>query len=103
MEQFQDLIVGGVSVAGFIILAMQALKVSGIVNEDNAGYAPWAIGGLLLVLYAVGAIFPPAAPIIAQALQAVAGVVVAVLGYFYGLKPVARALAANLSVSDLEE
>lgn len=103
MENFQDLIVGGVSLAGFIVLAVQALKLLPFVDEDNVAYLPWAVGGLFLLLYAVGAIFPAAVPVIEAALQAIAGVLAAVLAYSYGLKPVVRNLAANLSVNDLEE
>lgn len=103
MEQFQDLIVGGVSLAGFIVLAVQALKQLPFVDEDNVAYLPWAVGGVFLVLYAVGALYPPAAPVIEAALQAIAGVLAAVLAYSYGIKPVVRNIAANLSINDLME
>jgi len=102
MEQFQDLIVGGVSLAGFIVLAVQALKFLPFVNDENIAYVPWAVGGGFLVLYVVAAAFPPAAPYIEAALKAVTGVMAAVLAYFYGLKPIAKNLAGNVSADDLE-
>jgi len=102
MEQASDLIVGGLSLAGFIILAVQAIKVSGLIGEEHVAKVPWAVAGAFLVLKAVEAAYPPSAPIIAGVLQAFAGAVAAVLSYFYGLKPVARAIGSGLSSSDLE-
>ena len=96
----QDLIVGGVSLAAFVLLAVQALKISGL-PEEKLGYAPWAVAGAFLVLKGVEAFYPASAPIIAGVLQAIFGAVGAILAYFYGLKPVARAIG-QITRADLD-
>ena len=99
----QDLIVAGVSLGAFIILLVQAIKVTGLLPEEKIGYAPWASALLFLVLYGVEAAVPEAAPYISAVLKAVFGAVSAVLIYFYGVKPSVRALGAKISSEDLEE
>jgi len=101
--EITDLVVGGVSLGGFIILAVQALKQLPFVNDENVAYLPWGVGFVFLALYAVQAAYPPSAPFIAEALKAIAGTMAAVLGYVYGLKPAVQNLAAKLTISDLEE
>ena len=83
-------------------MATQALKLLPFVNDENIAYVPWGVGGVFLVLFAVQALFPPAGPVIEAALQAIAGVLAAVLAYTYALKPVAQNLAKKVSAGDLE-
>lgn len=96
-----DLIVAGVSAGAFIILTVQALKISGLTSEEWLKRTPWIVGGVFLVLFGVEQAYAPAAPYIAAVLKAVGGVVSAVLVYFYGLKPVASAIAENLTSGDI--
>jgi len=99
----QDLIVAGVSLGAFIILVIQALKVTEVVPAEKLGLAPWITAAVFLVLFAAERAFPPAAPYIEGLLKAVFGAVSAVLIYFYGVKPVSKSIGANLTSEDLEE
>jgi len=98
----QDLIVAGVSLGAFIILVVQALKVTGVVPAEKLGMAPWITAAVFLALFGVESAYPPAAPYIETVLKAAFGAVSAVLIYFYGAKPVFKSIGSNLTSDDLE-
>ena len=99
----QDLIVAGVSLGVYIILAVQAIKVTGLLPAEKIGYVPWALAALFLGLGAVEQLYPISAVYIEAVLKALFGAVSAVLIYFYGVKPSAKALGSGITSEDLHD
>ena len=97
-----DLLLQGFSLAGLIVLVVQALKVSGVQDEKWLGLAPWLTAIVALILYGLVLFVPAAGPIVEGALKAVIGAVGAVLGYFYAVKPAGRAIGVSMSTGDIE-
>jgi len=98
-----DLVVAGISLAGFVVLVVQALKVSGVTDAAWLGRTPWITAGVFLALKSLEHFLPASAPYIAYALDAVVGAAGAILGYFYALKPLAHRFGAVVTATDIEE
>lgn len=98
----KDLLVAGFSLAGFIVLVVQALKVGGV-GEEWIARAPWITALVFLALSAVEQTVPGSEVYIQAVLTAIVGAASAVVGYFYALKPLAQKFGAKVSVDDLEE
>jgi len=98
-----DLVVAGISLAGFIIVVVQALKVSGLRDERWLGWAPWLTALVFLLLKVLETLYPVASVAISGVLTAVVGAASAVLGYFYALKPAAQSLfGQKVTTAELE-
>lgn len=98
-----ELVVGGLQVAGFILLAVQGLKVFGFVSGENAPKAAVITALVLGVVGTVENLFPASAPYIATFLQSIAGALAAGLGYEYLVRPTLERFGVSVSSTDLNE
>jgi len=92
----------GVQLGAFLILLVQTLK---LMELEGAWLRFGPVLGALLfgALYALAALVPASAQYIELAVQVIAGIMTAVLGYGYVVKPVGEALGLRISATDLEE
>lgn len=90
------------TVALFVFLTVQGLKVFGFVEEGNEGKLALGSAGVVAVLLAVGELFPPAAPFIILAIRFYVGALVGGLFYKYIAKPVVEAFVGNITTDDLK-
>ena len=98
-----ELVVGGLKAAGFILLAVQALKVYGFVSGETAPKAAMFTALGLGVVSAVEQLFPETAPYIATFLQVFAGALAAGLGYEYLVRPGLERVGISVSSADLSD
>lgn len=98
-----EIIVGGIELGAFIILAVQVVKVMGLENELWLKLSPVIAGVFFAALFAVEALVPGAAQYVDMAIKAIVGIGSAVLGYKYAIKPGLENLGVPVSRASLEE
>ena len=90
------LLIASIPILVGVIAGVQAAKVFGFVNSENAGRAALIIALVLGLLAAAQELFPEAKPYIELAYITYLGVVGAGLGYEYALKPAAERLGLRV-------
>lgn len=89
------------TVAIFVLVTVQGLKVFGVINVGNEGKAALITAAVVGAALAAGLVYPPIQGYITLALQVYIGTVVGGLGYKYIAKPVLENFAGNISAEDL--
>ena len=98
-----SLVIAGVQLGAFLVLAVQSLKFLGVTEEKWLRLGPVVAAVAFGAVYAVELFVPASKPIVDVVFQIVVAIMTAVLGYGYIAAPVAKALGLKVSVSDIEE
>jgi len=98
-----SLVIAGVQLGAFLVLAVQSLKFLGVTEEKWLRLGPVVAAAAFGIVYAVELFVPASKPIVDVVFQIVVAIMTAVLGYGYIAAPVAKALGLKVSVSDIEE
>lgn len=89
------------TVALFVFLTVQGIKVFGLIKEGQEGKFALGSAAVVGVLLSVAEFYPPAAPFISIGLVLYVGALVGGLFYKYIAKPVVEAFVGNISTDDL--
>lgn len=89
------------TVALFVFLTVQGLKVFGFVNEGSEGKLALGSAGIVAVLLAVGELVPVTTVFIILGIRFYVGALVGGLFYKYIAKPVVEAFVGNITTNDL--
>lgn len=97
-----ELLLGAVPVAVLVGLTVQAVKVFGFATSENLPRVAIGAGLVFGVFSAASTLVPAAASYISLGAEALAGALIAGLGYEYFLAPVAEKFGISIRSSDLE-
>jgi uncharacterized membrane protein YeiH len=98
----KEVIVGGLELGAFIILLVQTCKFLGLSDENKLKLAVLIGAVVFVVLSIVSGLVPAAAMYIDQVTMGIWAVMGAVLGWAYGVKPLAQRLGIVATVSEIE-
>ena len=98
-----SLVIAGVQLGAFLVLAVQSLKFLGVTEEKWLRLGPVVAAVAFGAVYAVEFFAPASKPIVDIVFQIIVAVMTAVLGYNYVAKPVAEAFGLKVSSGDIEE
>ena len=90
------------TVALFVFLTVQGLKVYGLVTEGSEGKLALGSAGVAGVLLALAVVWAPAAPFVTMGIRFYVGALVGGLFYKYIAKPVVEAFVGNITTDDLK-
>jgi hypothetical protein len=98
-----SLVIAGVQLGAFLVLAVQSLKFLGVSDEKWLKLGPVIAAAAFGIVYAVELFVPASKPIVDIVFQIVVAIMTAVLGYGYIAKPVAEAFGLKVSSGEIEE
>jgi hypothetical protein len=98
----KEIVVGGLQLATFIILLVQTAKFLGMVGEAQLKWTVVVGAVVFVALSMIEEFVPGAAVYVERIAEGLWAIVAAVLGWAYGVKPLAQKLGIIATVSDLE-